>query len=134
MGITLLESVGMRMKKIDHLNLPDKYLKFLTMLNLALQNDMRIEKVVLFGSCSKGSFHEGSDIDLAVITKENLSKEEEVSFYDYLLDIEPEDYVSCDLLVMSKKQFEEYKSKDGYVQKYIFRDGVELNGSIRASV
>jgi len=40
----------------------DKYI------SLLIENKIQIEKVMLFGSYAKGTFHEFSDIDLAVVS------------------------------------------------------------------
>ena len=95
-----------------------------------MQNDNRIENVFLFGSCAREVVKKYSDIDLAIITKEQLSIKEEMSFYDYLMDIDVKDYIPCDMIVMSKKQFESKRESAFYVQKYIGTEGVELLESL----
>jgi len=119
---------------ISNLNIPSEYKSFLDLLLSSMQNDGRIDSIFLFGSCAKESVKKYSDIDIAIITKEQLSIKEEMSFYDYLMGIEVKDYIPCDMIVMSKKQFETNKHAAFYVQKYINAEGVELLEPLRTSM
>jgi len=122
------------MYSINNLKIPAEYKYCLSLLLSYMQNDKRIERIFLFGSCAKEIVHHHSDIDIAIITKEQLSIKEEMSFYDYLMLIEIKDYIPCDMIVMSKKQFEAHKESAFYVQKYIFSEGVELLEPLRTSM
>ena len=122
------------MYNINDLKIPIEYRQFLALLLFAMQNDRRIEHIFLFGSCARENVRYHSDIDIAIITKEQLSIKEEMSFYDYLLRIDAKDYIPCDMIVMSKKQFEAHKESAFYVQKYIHAEGVELLESLRTSM
>jgi len=122
------------MNSVNDLKMPTEYRRFLNILLTAMQGDDRIDQILLFGSCAKGSVHPNSDIDIAVITKVQLTMKEEMSFYDYLSHIAPKDYIPCDMLVMSRKQFDEHKESSFYVQKYIHAEGVELREPLRAGI
>lgn len=119
---------------IHDLKIPTHYKAFLRTLLTAMQDDSRIDQILLFGSCACGNVRKGSDIDIAIITKEQLDLNEELSFYDYLIDIDPKDYIPNDMIIMSRKQYDEHKYSSGYVQKYIYRDGVDLRESVRRSM
>jgi predicted nucleotidyltransferase len=117
---------------LKELKIPFEYKKFLNSLLTAMQDDNRIDQVYLFGSCVRGDLHSNSDVDIAVITKEQLSIREEMSFYDYLFSIKPKDYIPCDMLVMSRKQFEDNKESDFYVQRQINAEGVALRECLQS--
>jgi len=115
---------------LNKLKIPTEYINFLSILISSMQNDERIKYIILFGSCVRDSVHKNSDIDIAIITKEQLSMREEMSFYDYLMQIDVKNYIPCDMIVMSWKQFDNHKESAFYVQKYIYTEGVKLHESL----
>ena len=52
------------MDKEEALNIIDRYVDALSSLGV------RVEKTILFGSYATGTYHEGSDIDIVVISKD----------------------------------------------------------------
>ena len=111
---------------MSNLQLPDKYKSFLDEFLSNIRIDDRIHKVVLFGSCARGETTGKSDIDILVTTKHQLDEEAELEFYDYLPNQRSENYIPCDLIVMSDQRYEDNKFTTGYVQKYINLEGVDL--------
>jgi len=118
------------LNNLNNLKIPEKYKIFLFLLLSSLQKDDRIDEIILFGSCAKQKANEYSDIDIAIITKEQLSIEEELSFYDYLLGIDLNKYIDCDMLIISREKFDSYKDSSFCIQKYIDMEGVKLHESV----
>lgn len=118
---------------IDELNLPEKYKEFIIKYLSNIENIDYVDKIVLFGSCAKGNIHKYSDIDIFVITKKEITIEEE--FYitcDLLPAYDFKFYVPTDIIVQSKETFERYKTEFGMIQKQVEKDGVILNGLLQS--
>lgn len=83
------------------------------------------DKIILFGSCSRGDFSEDSDIDLLIVKetgKRPLDRMREV----YALVYSPDHYLALDPLVYTAKELaERLESGDTFVQK-IVREGKVL--------
>ncbi|BBL45832.1 DNA polymerase subunit beta [Nanobdella aerobiophila] len=71
-----------------HIYLVDRYKKFrdkkyLERLKEIINNYFKdkLYKIIIFGSYIKGNMHPLSDIDIAIILKENIDEEERMKFY-----------------------------------------------------
>ena len=116
----------------NDLKLPEKQKGFLRSFLTKLSVLQNVDRVILFGSCAKGTNHERSDIDLFVITKEAPTIDDEI----YIMaecppNYESEYYLQADIIIKHKDQYEKYKDKPGMVQKYIELDGVDLTGLLQ---
>ena len=117
---------------LSELNLPVKQNGFLRVFITKLASIKNVERVILFGSCAKGTIHEKSDIDLFVITKKEPTIDEEI----YIMsecppDYENEYYMQSDIIIRPNEQYEKYKNEIGMVQKYVELDGVDLTGLLQ---
>ena len=65
--------------------IPDKITEVISEYISILSSEIAIEKVFLFGSYAKGTYHENSDIDIAVYSKD-FSTETRIEDMTYLLD------------------------------------------------
>ncbi len=82
----------------------DKDLDFLT-------SNYDIEKIILFGSCARGTYKVTSDLDLLVLTKEDLTRQERGEIHSTL--DEPLDKVSTDVVLYKVEDFLNSNSKIG---------------------
>ena len=120
-------------QSLDDLKLPDKHRKFLEeFLNHVAQLSDRgkIEKLVLFGSCARGDATENSDIDIAAIGEE-IDDEILWKLYDCAPAYVPGEYVENDIIAMTSKLYAEHINSFGMVQKYIEKEGVDINGLLQ---
>jgi len=92
---------------------------------------LNVHKVILFGSYAWGTPGKDSDIDLLVVTDDDVMpqsyKEKSDIFLrvaDCLEDIERE--IPIDLIVYSKTMFERFLELRGMFSRKILRDGVPL--------
>ena len=111
--------------KWEHLKLPKPYLEAINKLMLSAINDSRIDKIILFGSCAKGNFGEGSDLDICFLTKSDLDWREQTE----LMDHDPACYPGCDLVVLTPSMLEAGKDKMWGVTYWILEEGIELYGN-----
>lgn len=87
-----------------------------------------IDSIFLFGSCAKGIAKSDSDIDIFVVTNTEVKDDSHETFdvlYGSTDDISLDDYVSCDILTATKKEFQ-YDSTP--LIRTVKREGVELRG------
>jgi len=87
-----------------------------------VSKEIKIEKVILFGSYAKGTTHQYSDVDLAVFSDnfKNSSRIENLKFLilkamDFDLDLEPQPFTVDD-----------YLNPEGFVEE-IIRTGIEIS-------
>ena len=114
------------------LKLPEKQQGFLKAFLTKLSVLPNVDRVILFGSCAKGTIHTRSDVDLFIITKEKPTIDEEL----YIMaecppDYESEYYLKSDIIIKPHDQYEKYKDEMGMVQKYVELEGVDLTGLLQ---
>ena len=123
------------MKKIsslDQLDIPYNHKGFLAhFLSKASKADY-VSKVILFGSGARGQVHERSDIDLFVITKNDISLDDEFHLmYDCVPSGDDEFYVPSDVIVNPIRNYERFKDEFGMLQRAVEREGVDLSELLR---
>lgn len=86
-----------------------------------LTKEINIGKVILFGSCAKGSMHDQSDVDLAIFSDyfRGVNRIDGIRFLvlramDYNVDIEPQAFTMDD-----------YEKPIGIVEE-ILKTGIEI--------
>ena len=114
------------------LNLPEKQQKFLRLFLSNLSTLQNIDRVILFGSCARGTINSNSDVDLFVITKKEPTIDEEV----YIMaecppDYESDFYLQTDIIIKPKFQYNNYIGEAGMVQKYVETEGVDITGLLQ---
>jgi len=121
-----------KINTLDDLNITDKYKGFL---NIFLSNVSKLESVInviLFGSLARGNFNSKSDIDLLIITKEEVTEKEMVYIMcDCAPSFDDKFYVESDILISSKDNYERFKYETGMVQKYVEIEGIDLSGLLQ---
>ena len=65
--------------------IPEKIMEVISEYISILSSEIAIEKVFLFGSYAKGTYHKDSDIDIAIYSKD-FSAETRIEDMTYLLD------------------------------------------------
>ena len=114
------------------LKLPEKQQGFLRFFLTKLSVMPNVERVILFGSCAKGTIHKGSDVDLFIITKEVPTIEEEVYIMSECPPYYQSDYyLQSDIIIKPQDQYDKYKDEMGMVQKYVELEGIELTGLLQ---
>ena len=114
------------------LGLPEKQCGFLRVFLANISTIPNVDRVILFGSCAKGTFRMESDVDLFVITKDTPTVDEEI----YIMaecppDYESKYYLHSDIIIKSRDQYDNCKYEMGMVQKYVELDGVDLTGLLQ---
>ena len=92
--------------------------KFIT---LVKEEDIQIEKVILFGSYAKGNYHQDSDIDLAIIS-DDFKEGEYIKNMSKLILKASEIRADIQTIPFSVK---EYKEPIGIMEE-ILKTGIEL--------
>ncbi|MCL2017014.1 MAG: nucleotidyltransferase domain-containing protein [Defluviitaleaceae bacterium] len=120
-------------QSMEELDIPQRYRDYLAeyLANIAAANLPFISRVILFGSCARGTTRKSSDIDIFVTTNREVSIDEE----DILAwDCRPTGASSglpMDLLVQPEEKFITFIDSFGMVQKQVHKNGVDLSGFIR---
>lgn len=105
------------------------------MLSATIQSDIRSvilgllpgAKILLFGSRTTGKDHTDSDFDILVITKQDLSPKEKITWASrlhkalvYSLN------APVDILLNSEKEINTKKELPGHVIRWAMKEGVEI--------
>ena len=122
-----------KISSLDELNLPSNYKGFILYFLSNITKLNNIERVILFGSCAREEVNEHkSDIDLFVITENNIDLDEE---FHIMSDCTPaydsKYYIPSDIIVNSVNHYNHFKDKFGMVQKQVEREGVDISGVLR---
>lgn len=115
-------------KSLDELDLPNKHKKFIESYLKNISKYDCIDRIILFGSCAKGTADEYSDVDLFVITSEDIPEDLE---YEIIFDNVPrlsDGYNKNDILQKSNNIYNKYKCVTGMVQKAVESEGVDISG------
>lgn len=94
-----------------------------TILNVAKQYNVEVDKIILFGSRARGDYREDSDWDILIVTKEKLDRRAKLSFWREInrrLDF------PADIIIVSKETFEKYKDDYGFIYAYAIKEGIIL--------
>ena len=110
---------------IDSLNAPEKHKHFVRLLANNIVSDPRVSKAFIFGSCAKGAATEISDVDICIITKNQLHGDTDIEFYDYL-PRDPLSIVSCDILIFSEEELARLSNDPWCVLYWVNREGAAI--------
>lgn len=120
----------LRKSKIEALDLPDNYKENLKKIKEKVNIlGNSVNKVILFGSCSRGNFNKNSDIDILILTniKINQEIEDEFIWRLYNFDNNSDDItLPLDIIIQDIDTYNKCKGQTGLVQKAIEREGVEI--------
>ena len=118
-----------KLNSLDELKIPYAYKAFIQHFLSNVANINCVERVILFGSCAREEVNEQkSDIDLLIITDDNISLDEE--FY-IMNDCAPvydnEHYIPSDIIINSIQHYNRLKNGFGMVQKQIEHEGIDIS-------
>jgi predicted nucleotidyltransferase len=114
---------------VEELRLPYAYTGFLKHFLTKVSEVKDVSKVILFGSCVRGQIHDNSDIDLLVLTEDEIPLDKE--FYimnDCAPAFDNVNYIPSDIIVNSMQLFNKNKNIFGMVQKQAELEGIDLSG------
>ena len=115
-------------QNINELSMPPKYKAYLSEYLQNIADIPYISRVILFGSCARGTVTKYSDIDLFVTVNREITEEEEYVLMAGCLPLySPKTNVSVDILVQYEKDFDKYIDTFGMVQKQVNKYGVDLS-------
>lgn len=92
-----------------------------------LREEYDPERIILFGSCARGSFDENSDIDLLIIketTRRPLDRMREV--YRVVYSPDPDRYLALDPLVFTSNEWAQRLERPDYLTQEIVQEGKVL--------
>ena len=89
--------------------------------------DNLISQIIVFGSMSRGDATADSDIDICIITHEDIAYEDSKVYRGKINRIFAFKHrVSSDILLKSSNELERYKNVAGAIENEIIRDGVVI--------
>ena len=97
----------------------------------AVYDAVRPEKVILFGSRARGDYRADSDIDLLVISDDDLTREGYMNARKVVMEAATRiygDYFDANLVWMPMEKYMECRKGINHVAAQAARDGVDMNG------
>ena len=117
-----------KITSLDQLDISVHHKGFLTYFLSNLSQVDYVTRVILFGSCARGQVGERSDIDLLVITNNDISLDDEFHImYDCVPGGDDEFYVPSDVIVDPIRNYDRFKGTFGMLQRAVEREGVDLS-------
>ncbi len=83
--------------------------------------EVKLKKIILFGSRARGDWETGSDWDLLVIVDKKLPRKEKIRISHILRRKLAEEFIPCDILIKSEKEANERRGVIGSVVKKLLR-------------
>jgi len=84
------------------------------------------EEIILFGSRARGDSLKKSDYDFMIIMKNNLIPREKIKLSSLLRKKLAKKGIDADLVIKSKDEIYDYKTKIGSVVREALKDGIAL--------
>ena len=119
----LKQNYGIVMKILESTALIKKERNAIKRTANVLKEQFPVEKVILFGSKSRGDDEKNSDIDLLIVTSRSLHWKEEKAIVGLLFDVGMEYDVIFSPLFVSSKEWNRGIFTEFPVYKEIIRDG-----------
>lgn len=83
-------------------------------------------EVMLFGSRSRNSASDDSDYDILIVTDQDISSEEKISYRTRIRKDLLKEGIRSDILIQNRKEIEKKKKLPGHIIRNIFKDAVIL--------
>jgi predicted nucleotidyltransferase len=92
------------------------------------QKGLILYSIFLFGSRARGDFRDESDFDILVITEDELPQKERRNLVGEILMALHEEirFISFDVLIKSRRNFEEEKDIVNTISNEVFLEGTKL--------
>lgn len=90
------------------------------------EKDIKIQKIILFGSRGRKDYKKGSDWDLLIVTEKNLERPQKVELSHLIRKRLADEFIPCDVLIKSNQEVEERKNMIGSVIRSALREGISL--------
>lgn len=84
------------------------------------------EEIILFGSRARGDSSEKSDYDFMIVMKNNLIPREKIKLSSLLRKKLAKKGIDADLVIKSKDELYDYKTKIGSVVREALKEGITL--------
>jgi len=92
--------------------------------------NIKIYKIILFGSRARGDFDEYSDYDLLIITEKKYNKKEKMNIAKILrqnlaeINVKNNRVIGSDIIIKSAKEFETSKKYIGSITNQALMEGI----------
>lgn len=90
------------------------------------EKDIKIQKIILFGSRGRKDYKKGSDWDLLIVTEKNLERSQKLELSHLIRKRLADEFIPCDVLIKSNQEVEERKNMIGSVIRSALREGISL--------
>ncbi|BFI73728.1 nucleotidyltransferase [Nanoarchaeota archaeon] len=93
-------------------------------LDTANNYNIKIHKIILFGSRARGDYREDSDWDILIVTEDKLDWNIKKKILGELIGKFADYYLDTDILIIDKEEFNKKKEDIGYVYYWANKEGI----------
>jgi uncharacterized protein len=95
-------------------------------LDILSKLDVKVLKILLFGSRARNDFQEDSDWDLHIILKNQATRDEKNDISYQIRRSLAKKHIPCDIIIRSESELESFKMHVNSVTKTALEEGVFL--------
>ncbi len=88
--------------------------------------EIKIKKIILFGSRTRDDYKKESDWDLLIIIENDLHRKQKLEIAHIIRKRLAEEFIPCDILIKSEREIEERKDVIGSVISSALKEGIPL--------
>ncbi len=96
------------------------------LVNFLKRENLKVEKILLFGSRARGDFSKNSDWDLLIILEEKLNIQEKRRISKEIRTLLAKNLIPADIIVKSKEELDYFINFEGSVTKEALKEGIQL--------
>ncbi|MCK5847745.1 MAG: nucleotidyltransferase domain-containing protein [Caldisericia bacterium] len=85
---------------------------------------IKVTKVLLFGSRSRGQFSDDSDWDFLIIVEKSLTRNEKIDISYQIKEDLAKKHIPCDIIIRSRSEIGNYTSMVHSVTKTALEEGI----------
>jgi uncharacterized protein len=85
---------------------------------------LKVDKILFFGSRSKGQHTKDSDWDFLIIVKNPLTRNEKIDISYQIRESLAKKHIPCDIIIRSRSEIENYTSMVHSVTKTALEEGI----------
>lgn len=95
-------------------------------LEVSKKYNVKVDKIILFGSRARGGYREDSDWDILVVIEEEANRNTIDNFWLKMERSLVKIGVSPEIIIVDKKTLEKYKDYTGYIYHHALTEGMVL--------
>ena len=95
-----------------------------TILDVTKKYNVKIHKIILFGSRARGNYKDSSDWDILIVTEEKLDWNAKINILSELYDKFGYEGLNVDVVIVSEEEYNKKKEDKGFLEYWVEKEGI----------